>query len=238
MTLPPELQRSTPRPLVLTAAGRASLALGIFLVLAALVGGAFLHVRAGRDDERAALRAAEALTTQGEILEVKARKGKSSRRWNVTYRFMADSHFVTGHLTDRKQHQVGAPVTVGYLPSDPADNWLAGHEKRAGQYWLAPLALLLGLVSTALIALGFRRQRSLLTYGRAAIARSTKSSRITHQHGGHFEINYEVRLLSGALHRGKLNAGAALAPDSEFILIYDPDNIQHARKYPFSLVRT
>jgi hypothetical protein len=243
MTIPAELLKSTPRSVVLTGAGKATAFLAALFAFGALIGGGWIYVQADRSALRHTRHITDAISTPGEILTAKKKTGKDAR-WVMTYSFTAGGHVRTGSMTDRRPMPVGSDVTVNYLPSDPGDNWAAGHEPAGPPFWLAPVVGASCLAASGLIVLSIRRQIDLLTDGRPAVARVIGSSRryrenLLRPHGRRVQVvRYEFRLSNGSLIQGRLdNGGRALAPDTEFIIVYDPDHPGRKTRYPTPVLK-
>jgi hypothetical protein len=238
MTVPDELRRSAPRSVSLTIAGKALTGLALLFVLTALIGGAWLYARASNDAARRVLRAAKAVTTPGQIVKAAHRSGKESR-WLMTYTFEVDGVLRTGSFTARAEIAAGTPVEIGYLPSEPDDNWMIGHEPRGVPLLLAPVFGVCFIALAALICVVVERQKQLLANGRGAIARVTGSRRIPQPEGGSVRrVRYEFTLLSGSVCQGKFDThGKAPAVNSEIVVIYDPDHPKKSARYPLRLLR-
>jgi hypothetical protein len=237
MNIPAELLRSTPRPARLSAIGRLTVAVLFALALAGLVGASFLYAKAGRDEARALRRASASTTTTGTVVATDLRKGKDKRRWNVTYSFDASGRVLHGQLRSRQALEVGSPVRVGYVPSDPDDNWIVGQEPTGGQFWLSPLVGLVSLALSGLIAVIIRREFALLSYGRSAIATVTGSKKVHHQHGHVHRVSFEFPLLNGSTRKGSLDLRRSLEPGTELVILYDPDQPKRVARYPLTLAK-
>jgi len=106
---------------------------------------------------------------------------------------------------------------------------------------LAPLALMTGVAAGLGLLFVIRRQRRLLSEGRAAIARvTTSTTRQRGTHGSHTvnRVMYEFELRGGSVRTGRFDTGTT-APliGSELIVLYDPDRPERSSKYPLALVR-
>ena len=238
MTIPNELRRSTPRPVTLTATGKAVTFLAYLLILVALTGGAWLYTKAGLDANRRARHAADAIATPGEIVAVQKQSGKDAR-WLMTYSFSVNDRMWQGRMTTRPPITVGRPVVVGYMPSDPGDNWVVGHEPATVPFWLGPALGVTGLAIAALLVWSIRRRIHLLSCGRGAVARVTDSRRVSRgPYGGHAQIlRFEFTLLNGAAFKGRIEVrGKVPQVNTEFVIVYDPDHPKRAARYPMPLV--
>ncbi len=132
----------------------------------------------------------------------------------------------------------GSPLIVRYLPFQPGQSWIRGYEPRGVPFWAGPvvamsLALLAGVRWYAL-----RRQWMLLAEGRGALAQVTRSKKVRGQHGTHYVVYYEFRLMSGAVASGRYDSRQSPPPDGATIcVVYDPDRPNRSAGYPLTLVR-
>lgn len=236
MNIPRELQRSSPRPVELKAAGKAMVALGVLLFLGGLTGGALLQIKAANDADAVQFRSANQMTAEGRIVTSEPRKGKNNAR--MTYEFQVSGVNFVGSLRQDSPLPVGSMLTVGYLPANPADNWAVGHAPNGTPFWLPSLLGLAALALAGCVAFSLRRQLHMLSDGRATVARALGSRRVSHgSHGQHYTIDYEYCQLNGSMFKGKLRNGTAVTAGTDFILLYERENPKRARKYPFSFVR-
>lgn len=239
--IPVELQRSTPREVALTAAGRIVAGLAFALAVGALVAFALLYAKAGRDAQRQREMLAQAAQTQATVTAVRLTSGKNPERV-ITYEFAAGNQSYGGTTRVRRNQlrtlAVGSPVAVGYVPARPQENWLVGHEP-APMPWalvaVVPLGMLLGAAG---LAYALRRERRLLAEGRPALARVTESKRIRYGHGSTNRVRYEFTLPSGGTRSGRYDTNrAAPAAGATIVVLYDPDEPRRQGRYPLSLVR-
>ena len=236
MTIPRELQRSAPRAIELKMAGKFYVAFCFVLALGGLIGGALLQIKSADDEARSQIRATSRATAEGRVTATEPRNGEDNQA-RMTYQFTVDGTARTGTFRQKQKMAVGDSVTVGYLPSDPSQNWALGHEPNATPSWVPSLMGVSLLASAAVVFFQLKRQKQLLADGRATVAVALKSKRRSGEHGQYYIIEYEYRQMNGSMCKGKLRAGSAVTAGSEFILVYDPDNPKRAGKYPFPLVR-
>jgi hypothetical protein len=239
--IPPELVSSRPRPVRLTGTGRLVAGIGVLLPVAALMSGFWLQEQAVRGR---ALREAvdeQGISAQAVVTELTRMRGKQSRYF-VRYRYVAGERLYQrrasvgrGYWANLRQ---GSPIVVRYLPSRPEQSWIRGYEPRGVPFWAGPVVAL----SLALFALApwytLRWQRMLLTEGRGALAQVTRSKKVRSQHGPHYVVSYEFRLLSGSVRSGRYSSTKSPPPDGATIcVLYDPDRPNRSAPYPLTLVR-
>ena len=243
---PSELLRSTPRQVSLTAAGKAAVVAALLLAATAVAGGIGIYLQASADAEQFRRMRNEGVRVQAEVMETGRTRADQPRRF-ATYRYTVGAQPYRGRAVfrraDRRPLAPGSTLEVVYLPSSPGSSWLPGYEPRGVPVWLAPLMSAGLLAGAAGIGFALRRQRTLLSEGRAAMARVTGSKRVHvgGAHGGHarHRVQYEFQVLSGATRTGFFDvqknpppAGAVLS------LLYDVDEPRRQARYPLSLVQT
>jgi hypothetical protein len=240
--LPPELYRSRPRPVRLSAAGRVLAVTAFVLCLAAPAVATLMHLQ-GRADrvERDAL-LQSGVVTDGVVTRLK-RESKDSKRASVYYQFAANGKAFESRakvpIARWKTLDVGSTLPIRYLSANPASSFPDGVVPTvlpaALPFILSPLLLVLGIFCW----LGLWSQRRLLSDGRAAIAvvKSVKKSR--GQHGESIKhVKYEFPLLSGSVQTGSVQTTAkALDVGSTIAVLYDDELPKRSRPYPLSLVR-
>jgi hypothetical protein len=237
--LPRPLTTSRPRDVQLTAAGRGLVIMAVALgvgALGALVG---LSSVAYRQADQARALVEEGVTTPGEVARLWA-SGDDRRR--VNYRFVANGHVHEGRVRVSDEHRralhVGSALSVRYVPADPNINDLGG-APRDGMPIIMPYLVACAMVSgSGLCLMAIRRQRQLLTDGRAAPALVTGHAQHRTSRGGkHRSLTYSFPLLSGAVASGKsATTRTPPAVGSVIWVIYDPEAPTRHRVYPLSLV--
>ncbi len=239
--VPAELLHSVPREVTLTPAGKAVAALIVGLLLAAMVD-PWIYVAAKRDVARFNALERQSVVSDGEVVSIGRAHGKESRR-TVTYRYSFEDRTYTGTAELRRGEsrglRAGARIAVRYVPSQPATNWLPGHEPRGVPLWVVPLVPTCALSAGLLLAYALRKQRAFLATGRAALARVTRHERAHKGEHGVDRVWYEFKVLSGAMRTGHYDVQRT-PPEvgSTLIVLYDPDAPEKNVRYPLALVRT
>jgi hypothetical protein len=239
LTLPPELDRSTPRHVALSKLGRFLSILAIGLLVAAPVVGAALYSAMTRNSERRA----EGISASAEIVEIH-RPRSDDGRWVETYAFVVDGRTFHGTrrvgVTEAQKSTVGQPVAIRFNATDPKDNWADDGRSGDGSVVVAPIvAASLALGGLAILS-QLRRQTTLLSYGRGTIARVTAvRQRGGSTHGGkHWRVTYTYTLLSGAIRTTALEVDRRPpAVGSDMVVVYDPDRPSRRARYPMALVK-
>jgi hypothetical protein len=84
-----------------------------------------------------------------------------------------------------------------------------------------------------------RRQWSLLEYGRPAVAIVTGVNKKRSDNGTYWLVHFEWTLMSGAKRQGRYShrKKPPPVPGAQVTIVYDRDQPQRNRKYPFALVK-
>jgi hypothetical protein len=238
---PIELQRSTPRDVQLSRAGRAVVLLMIVLVAAATAGSLLLASRASEDEHRWAAWQKEAVAASGEVTQIRKRGRGSDSKYYVDYGYRAVDRDFSGTAMVRSREgralKQGDTVSVFFRRSEPSQSWLSGHEPRGVPWWSALLIGMALLAPIPILAFVIRRQRRLLEEGRPALATVTALKKVSSQHGAHYTVRYEFVTTSGSRRAGKYTAQrrSPIVGDS-LIVVYHPDE-EWSSRYPLSMVK-
>lgn len=241
--LPAALLKDTPRHVKVSALGATLMLIAAALVGIGMWGGIELTRRAETAERHVALFASERILTGGDVIQVRKRGDGNNHRVTVHYRYAVHGRELAGATTlrreDRETYQVGSPVGVWYLATEPEVSWLDGYSPRAESSW-PPTAVPLGcgIGALALIAC-VRRQSKLLTYGRPAMATVTKVEKKKSDKGTYWRVHYEWTTMSGATRVGKYNHSRKQLPAVGALIpiVYDRDDTFRHRKYPMPFVR-
>jgi hypothetical protein len=237
-TAPDGLGYSGLRPVRLSGTGYAILVLSAIFVIVGLGLGSFLWNKSHR--ERAEREQLEHGGARAQATVVRLwRSGENGSTRRMSYRFEVGGRVVTGTTGVPKTNwtalHTGDSVPVRYLPANPAVNHPEQWSRRVSPELLGLLIPLLfcGIASGFLLMV--RCQSRLLSEGRPAPGVVVKARRSDK----HVVVNYEFRLLSGAVRKGKSSCSGHNVPGlgSEVCVIYDPDNPKRNALYPLSLVK-
>ena len=241
--VPQPLLRPTPRHVRVSAVGAGMLAIATALVAVGIWGGIQLGRRAETAARHVGLFASDRVLTGGDVIQLRKRGDDDNPRIIAHYRYAARGRELTGQITlrrgEQKQYEIGSPVAVWYLPTEPEASWLDGYSPRREPGWpVTALPLGCGVAAMVLILM-VRRQSNLLTYGRPAMARVTKVERKRSDEGNSWMVHYEWHALSGATRSGKYHHSKKQAPavGDTIPIVYDRDNTFRHRKYPMPFVR-
>lgn len=239
-SLPPELERSAPREVGLTAVGRALIVLAGLLAAAALVAGVALQLEARRQLQTSSDFDRRSVTASA-VVDRLWRKTGDGKPAYAAFHFDANGTRIDGESRMRlpvwRELGIGSTIAVRYLPESPRSFVVAG-QRRDRMPFVVPYAVSSLLAALALLCAGaVRRQRTLLSEGRPARAVVTKVKKNKGSHGASYrEMFYEFRVLAGTKTTGKAMATTGSDVGSAITVVYDPDRPTRNRPYPFSLV--
>ena len=239
-SLPPELERSAPRDVGLTAGGRVLNALAWLLAAAALVAGATLHIEARRQADTASDFDRRSVTASA-VVDRLWRKTGDGKPAFAAFHFNANGTRIEGEsrmqLSAWRELRTGSTIPVRYLPETPRQFLLAG-QRRSRMPFAVPYVVssILGAVALLCVA-PIRWQRRLLSEGRSARAVVTEVKKTKGSHGEtHRAMVYQFRVLAGTIATGKAAATKTAEVGAAINVVYDPERPARNRPYPFSLV--
>lgn len=238
--LPPELARSAPRDVGLTAGGRALMLTACLLVAGAAGAGVALYLEAQRQWQAAADLDGRGVRATAVVDRVWRKTGDGKPAY-AAFHFEANGARIDGEarmqLSPWRDLRPGSAVGVRYLPDDPrrfvVDGQRRGRMPVAVAFVIPSVMVVIALVCLAPV----RWQRTLLSDGRPAVAVVT-SVRKGHGSSGETsrEMAYEFRVLAGTIATGKASASKAMAVGDTLSVVYDPERPKRNKPYPFSLV--
>jgi hypothetical protein len=178
--------------------------------------------------------------TDASIVEAGRTSGEDKRRYAV-YRYEAAGKTWAGRVTLRKRdHRPAARgdrLPVRYLPDEPGSNWVAGYEPSGPPLVVALLVPPLSLSGALALAWILRRQWALLADGRATEALITGFKKNRSDKGTRYHVEYEFRMMSGAMRRVKIESTKQPVEGTKATLLYDRENPRRHGVYPLSLVK-
>jgi len=239
---PPELARSRPREVRLTANGRFLIAVAWLLAAAAIAAGLGLYVKAREDAVADATMNERGVVTGATIDRVWRGKGDGKPAY-AAFHFDANGARVTGEsrmqLSRWQSLRPGAVVPLRYLPDDPQTFVIDGARRNRLPMAVPYLVGSLLALGAFLCVAGVRRQRRLLMEGRAAPAVVTEVRKHHSGHGAsHRVMSYQFPLLGGGVATGKAHAlNKSADVGATICVVYDPDVPRRSRPYPFSMVK-
>jgi Na+-transporting NADH:ubiquinone oxidoreductase subunit NqrC len=239
-SMPPELERSAPRDVGLTAGGRALTVLAWLLAAGAIGAGVALHLEAQRQSN-AALDLDRRGVTAAAVVDRLWRKTGDGKPAFAAFHFAANGARVDGEsrmeVPAWRELRTGSTIPVRYLPENPRHFVLAGQRRGRLPFAVAYVVSSV-LAAMALLCLApIHWQRRLLSEGRPALAVVTKVTKNKGSHGEtHRAMVYQFRVLAGTMATGKATATKAAEVGATISVLYDPERPTRNRPYPFSLV--
>jgi hypothetical protein len=240
VSLPAELERSSPREVGLTAGGRSLVVLAWLLAVGAVAAGAALYIEALRQSNEASDFDRRGVTATAVVDRV-WRKSGDGKPGNAAFHFDAGGARIDGESRMQqsawKELRAGSTLRVRYLPENPRAFVVDGRRRNRLPFTVAYVVSSLLAAGSLLCAAVVRRQRTLLSEGRAARAVVTTVTKNQGSHGeAHRAMTYTFPVLAGSTATGKAGTGKDTQIGTSIFVVYDPENPAHNRPYPFSLV--
>jgi hypothetical protein len=244
--IPPELQQPVPRRIRLTGTGMTYCVLAaasiVFAVgMTAKVGLDELHRQAVDDS------LSRRLTVEGHDADATVTSLQSSIVFNrVTYDYTVDGRSYEGSFSVAPEHwqslQVGSPLAVRYLPTDPARAYPAADLPNSREDWklVLPLAglILFFMPSFAAIYLSLvLPQRRLLAHGKPAQGTVTRYKEGSRGRSSGYYLYYDFSPPEGSRCQGKAFRSQPMAEGSTVTVLYDPSSPRRNALYPLETVR-
>jgi hypothetical protein len=244
--LPQELEQPLPRAVRLSGVGITycviALACIVFGVgMTARVCSPELHRQAANDS------LARRLTAEGRETEATVTRLWSGMDWNgVNYDYTVDGRSYMGGANIASEHwhslQVGSPLVILYLPSDPTQASPEADPPNSRNNWpiiLPTLSLVLGfpLLFAALYLSFVWPQRCLLAGGHPARGVVTRCKEGSRRRMSGYYLYYDFPLPDGGMCRGKDFSGQPATEGSSVTVLYDPNKPLRNALYPMETVR-
>jgi len=241
-----ELDQPLPRPVRLSGVGITRLV----VALACIVFGVGLAASACRDELRRQAKnesvvrrlTTEGRETQATVTHLYAGMGG----YVVSYEYTVDGRsFQRGAFIAEEQWrslEVGSPLTIRYLPSNPDDAYPDAAPPNPQNYSSIALPMvgmiLFLMLSFATICLwDVVSQRRLLARGDAALGIVIRCKAGTRDRISGFYLNYDFSFPGGAPYQGRDFSGSQQTEGSPVTVLYDPNNPRHSALYPMGTVR-
>jgi hypothetical protein len=235
-TPPDSLGYSSLRPVRLTAQGKSLIVIMATLVIGAIVLGVFLGRTARRQNQERTMLREQGVTGDATVTRAWIDGSKERQRW-IAYRFDYAGRGYTHRVktpgkiwTGLRQ---GTAILISFVPSQPSVSHPIGWDGDALPFWLALLIAVMVAGSGFLLLIPVRRETRLLMEGRPAPGRVTGFKKTDKA----IQVQYEFRLLNGAIVKGKANRSKPPVEGSPLCVLYDPENPRRNAIYPLSLVR-
>jgi hypothetical protein len=228
--VPSELSGSVPRSIRLSDQSRSmpvvfALLIGVSVVSWSLYG---KHI-ANQMQQRSVLRT-QGMDAQGEITSLK-REGRGP--YVVKYSFIANGENISGladvPLDSLPRPPESGPISVRYLPSNPAVNHPAAWEWSLSSEWLA-IVMLMALPILCVVTIpGTYRDRQVLVWGTPVTGFVTKCTR----ERGVYTVKYEFHTKTGELVKGSGQSPGRRETAECIWILFLTQNPHRNRPYPF-----
>jgi hypothetical protein len=230
------LGESRPRPVRLNGGGICLMWVALTMLGAAVPVGAWIFTIAEHNRLERQAFDREAVDMKAEVTELTRTRGENSRYY-AHFRFLVDGRVYVNRATVSQSRwrrlKIGSSIDVVYLSSDPSRSWARGRQPKGMPLWVGPVVGLGLLLAGGTLLLPILNQKRLLTEGRHVRGRVTTTKKV---HEGH-QVEYEFRLLSGAVRSGKFGPVSKPPAVGDAVeMIYDPENPGHSAQLPLSLV--
>jgi len=235
-TPPDSLGYSSLRAVRLTTSGKALLVLAVAFVVGAVVLGFFLGSKVQRGAAERTLLRNQGIAADAVVTRV-WRGGGEDKEHRVTYDFeyggQTYSRSVRTPVSIWRTLAPGGALRVRFVPSRPGINHPVAWPQNGLPPWFPYLLAAMVAVPAFLLPIPVRREARLLAEGRPAPGYVTGFKKADKA----IRVQYEFRLLNGALVKGKVNRSKPPVVGAPLCVLYDPENPRRNALYPLSLVR-
>jgi hypothetical protein len=243
--LPPELEQPFPRPVRLSGIGITYCVIAAACIAAgAGIASHVIHDELRRDAENASL--ARGLAAEGQETDATVTRLFTGMGHVVNYEYTVDGHsyskgaFITGEHW--QSLQVGSPLPIRYLPSDPKESYPESDSPNSQTHWsvvlpLAGMALFFMFSFASVQLSAVLPKRRLLARGHPARGVVTRCKEGNRGRSSGYFLYYEFPLPDGGQDQGKKFSGQPLAEGSTVTVLYDPDRPRRNTLYPMETVR-
>jgi hypothetical protein len=244
--MPPELEQPLPRRIRLSGMG----VFNCVFAAASIVVGVAIAGHAVRDELRREAEnqsLARSLAAEGQETEAKVtRLSTGLGIHGVGYDFTVDGRNYPASAVIAPSHwqslQLGSPLTVLYLPSDPAKSYPESDSPNSQTHWLlvlpvAGMALFFMFSFAAIQLAAVLPERRLLARGHSARGVVTRCNRGSKGRSSGYFLHYGFPLPDGSQGQGRKFSSQPMAESSEVTVLYDPDRPGRNTLYPMGTVR-
>jgi len=244
--MPPELEQPLPRRVRLSGMGimncvlaAASIAVGIAVASQAVRG----ELRREADGQvRTRLLSAEGRETQATVTRLSSALGIHSVGYDFTLDGLSYSGFAVMAASHWQALQVGSPLEILYLPSDPPKSYPESDPPTSQTHWLMVLlaggnGLFFMSLFAAIQLSAVLPKRRLLARGRPARAVITRCNAGSRGRSTGYFLHYDFSLPDGSKSQGKVFRSEPTTEGSSATALYDPDRPGRNTLYPLQSVK-
>jgi hypothetical protein len=244
--IPPELEQPLPRRVRLSGTG----VFNCVFAAASIVAGVAIAGHAVRDELRREAEnqsLARSIAAEGQETEAKVtRLSTGLGIHGVGYDFTVDGRNYSGSAVMAPSHwqslEVGSPLAILYLPSDPAKSYPESDSPNSQTHWLlvlpvAGMALFFMFSFAAIQLAAVLPERRLLARGHSASGTVTRCNPGNKGRRSGYFLHYDFPLPEGSQGQGRKFSGQPIAEGSAVAVLYDPDRPRRSTLYPMESVR-
>ncbi len=243
--VPPELEQPLPRPVRLTGMGITYCVIAAACIAAGVgIASYAIHDELRREAENTSL--ARSLAAEGQETEATITRLFTGMGHVVNYKYTVGGRNYSRGAFITAEHwqslQVGLPLEIRYLPSDPKESYPESDPPNSQSHWTVALPLaamaLFFMFSFAYAQLSaVLPKRRLLARGRSARGIVTRCKEGNRGRSSGYFLYYDFSLPDGSQCQGKVFRGQPMAESSKVAVVYDPDRPQRNTLYPTETVR-
>ena len=243
--MPPELDQPLPRRIRLSGTG----IFNCVFAAASIVAGVAIASHAVRDELRREVdnqSLTRSLAAQGQETEATVTRLATTLGHLVIYQYTVNGRSYSKGAFINAEHwqalQVGSPVAIRYLASDPAKSYPESDSPNSQTHWLlvlpvAGMALFFMFSFAAIQLAAVLPQRRLLARGRSARGVVTRCNPGSQGRRSGYFLHYDFPLPDGRQGQGRKFSGQPMAESSAVTVLYDPDRPRRNTLYPMGTVR-
>jgi Protein of unknown function (DUF3592) len=221
----------------------------LVIALACIVFGVGMAIRVCNDELRrqaANDSLTRRLTAEGRETEATVTGLRTGLGYVVSFDYAVDGRSFERSAFIASEHwqslQVGSPLTICYLPSDPSKAYPDTDPPSSQSHWptslpMAGMILLFMLSFAAIFLSAILPQRRLLARGFPARGVITRCKEGSKGRSSGYYLNYDFPLQDGPSCQGKEFSGSQQAEGASVTVLYDPNNPRRNALYPLESVR-
>ncbi len=243
--MPVELEQPLPRRIRLSGMGIAYCVFAAASIIVGL-GLAYRTVQSEFGREAANETLTRSLAAQGQEADATVTRLAKTLGHLVIYQYTVGGRSYSKGAFITAEHwqalQVGSPLAIRYLPSDPTQSFPEADSPNSQTHWLivlpvAVIALFFMFSFAAIQLSAVLPMRRLLARGHSARGIVTRCKRGSQGRSSGYFLHYEFPVADGSQGQGKKFSGQPMAEGSVVTVLYDPDLPRRNTLYPMGTVR-
>ncbi len=242
---PQELEQPLPRRIRLSGMG----VFNCVFAAASIVAGVAIAGHAVRDELRREAdnrSLARNIAAQGQETDATVTRLATTLGHLVIYQYTVGGRSYSKGAFITAEHwqalQVGSPVAIRYLPSDPTQSFPESDSPNSQTHWLlvlpvAGMALFFMFSFAAIQLAAVLPERRLLARGHSARGAVTRCNPGNKGRRSGYFLHYDFPLPDGSQCQGRKFSGQPMTEGSAVAVLYDPDRPRRNTLYPMESVR-